>query len=113
MNMITTPRLLTATAGIAATSTALAQSGPSGTWNHPGMMWGGAWFMGPLMMLLFLVIVVAVVVFVVRSVSGSGSETGAAPHRPSASARTILEERFARGEIDEDEFRKRKKALEE
>lgn len=111
--MITTPRLLTALAAIAATSTALAQSGQSGTWNHPGMMWGGGWFMGPLMMILFLLLVIAVVAFAVRSVSGSVGDTDRASRRPSASAKTILEERFARGEIDEEEFRKRKKALED
>ncbi len=111
--MITTPRLLTAIAAIATTSTALAQSGPSGSWNHPGMMWGGGWFMGPLMMLLFLAIVIAVVVFAVRAFSGPGGDTGTASRRPSSSAKAILEERFARGEIDEEEFRKRKQALEE
>jgi putative membrane protein len=105
-------RLLTAAAALAATTPAFAQSGP-GAWNHPGMMWSGGWFMGPLMMLLFLVIVIAAVVLAVRWLGGSGGDLGPGSRRPSASARHILEERFARGEIDEEEFRKRKQALEE
>ena len=73
------------------------------------MMGGMAWFMGPIMMLLFLAIVVGVVVLAVRWFG----DVGGPPRRGGSSARAILEERFARGEIDEEEFRKRKQALEE
>ena len=56
------------------------------------MMYGG-WFMGP-----FIVAIV-----VVSRLFGTGSKSGSALH--------ILEERFARGEIDRDEFEERRKAL--
>ncbi|MEF8834097.1 MAG: SHOCT domain-containing protein [Halofilum sp. (in: g-proteobacteria)] len=109
MEIRATSRPLAVMAGLTATVPAFAQS-PSGGWNHPGMMWNGGWFMGPLMMLLFLVIVVAVVVLAVRWLGG---DVGTDSQRPSSSARKILEERFSRGEIDEEEFRKRKQALDE
>ncbi len=108
---ITAPimRALMLTIGLTATASALAQSAPSG-WNHPGMMGGAGWIMGPLMMLLWVAIIVGLVVLVLRWVGSPG--VGGGPLTTS-SARKILEERFARGEIDEEEFRKRKQALEE
>ncbi|RZU99042.1 SHOCT domain-containing protein [Spiribacter vilamensis] len=102
-----------AMAGLVTTSTAFAQSGPSGSWGSHGMMGGMPWFMGPIMMLLFLGIVVGVVFLAVRLFGGAGCNMGGSPRRGGSSARAILEERFARGEIDEEEFRKRKQALEE
>jgi putative membrane protein len=73
-------------------------------------MWGGGWFMGPLMMIIWMAIIVGLVVLVLRWIGGPGDSIGSGS---TSSARKILEERFARGEIDEDEFRKRKQALEE
>ena len=102
-----------AAAGVATTSTAFAQSGPSGSWGSHAMMGGSGWFMGPIMMLLFLALVVGVVLLAVRWFGGVGGNMGGSPRRGGSSARAILEERFARGEIDEEEFRKRKRALEE
>ena len=81
-------------------------------------MWGGGWYgmiLGPLMMLLFLGIVVAVIVLIVRWLGGSrhdapmlapGATRGRAPV-------DILEERFARGEIDKEEFEERRRILTE
>ena len=71
------------------------------------MMWGygygGAWWM-VLIAVLIPVLVIAAIVVAVVSVSRAASPS----HGGGAStARTILEERFARGEIDEDEFRRR------
>jgi putative membrane protein len=81
-------------------------------------MWGGGWygvFLGPLMMLLFLGIAVAVIVLIVRWLGGSGhhahmSPPGAAPGKTPVD---ILKERFARGEIDKQEFEERKRVLDE
>jgi len=91
---------------------ALANGGSSGGgyWDHHGMMWGGGagWLLGPLMMLLFLAAAVAIVVLVLRWLGVGGPVGG-----QDDSALRILEERFARGEIDEEEFRQRKRALEE
>lgn len=100
---------------IAMTLPALANGTGDGSWGHHGMMWDGGgmgWFMGPIMMLLFIAAAVAVVVLLVRSLGGHGVSQAAPPTRDGSALR-ILEERFARGEIDEDEFRKRKCALEE
>ena len=72
------------------------------------MMWDGWWAFGPLMMLLFWVFVIAGVVWLVLTLARPAERTGG-----SSSARRILDERFARGEIDEQEFRARRAALDE
>ena len=110
--MTQTVRIACLGLGLTAGIPAVAANGQPGTWSHHGMMWGGGsgWFMGPFMMLLFLLVVVAVVVLVVRWLGGSGGLPGTVQ---GSNARRILEERFARGEIDEEEFRRRKQALEE
>ncbi len=74
------------------------------------MPWYGMVF-GPIMMLIWLVIVIVVVAAVIRWLQGGG---GAGP-LPFAGNRKraleILEERFARGEIDKDEFQEKKHLL--
>ena len=74
------------------------------------MMWGGWYgmFFGPLMMIIFIAVVVVLVVLAVRWLGG-----GHGPSQPSP-ARTpldILKERFARGEIDKEEFEERRRVL--
>jgi putative membrane protein len=72
----------------------------------------GYWFgFGWLLMLLFWVFVIAGIVWAVLTLSrqqhargGGGGESGAL---------RILEERLARGEIDTEEFRTRRAAIEE
>lgn len=101
--------------GLAVSLPALANGSGDGSWGHHGMMGSGGgmgWFIGPIMMLLFLAAGVAIVVLIVRSLGGHGSQQGTDVTRD-ASALRILEERFARGEIDEEEFRKRKSTLEQ
>ncbi len=67
--------------------------------------WGGMWF-GPLFMFgLPLLIVVLVVWWLMDT-----RRTDDAPS-PRRDARTLLDERFARGEIDEDEYRRRRDAI--
>ncbi|KAB2941752.1 MAG: SHOCT domain-containing protein [Hyphomicrobium sp.] len=74
-------------------------------WN---MWWGGGgmWF-GPLWMIVWLLVVVAGVAALVRWLGGAGGD-GRAPTR---SARDILDERYARGEIDREEYVKRKQDI--
>lgn len=71
------------------------------------MMWyGGGWLMG-LWMLLFWAGVILLVVWGVKTLS-SGDNRRSDEGR----ALQILEERFARGEIDREEFEERRRALE-
>jgi len=80
------------------------------------MGWGGGWYgmiFGPIFMILVLALVIAVAVLLVRWLGGSSLT--AAPHQPQP-ARTpldILKERFARGEIDKQEFEERRRTLSE
>ncbi|HEX6581784.1 MAG TPA: SHOCT domain-containing protein [Actinomycetota bacterium] len=77
------------------------------------MMWGngwGDWVAGVLMMVLFWGGLVALVFLVLRSWDTNRRRDGGNPDRPHA--RTILEERFARGEISEEEFEQRRRVLE-
>lgn len=78
-------------------------------------MWGGGWygwFLGPIMMIVFLAIAVIVVVLIVRWLGGTGHALSShqAP-TPGKSPLDILKERFARGEIDKDEFEERRRTL--
>jgi len=72
------------------------------------MMYGwsgwGMWIMGPVILLL----IVWLVVWLVRDTVGATP----APHSGTGSARGILDERFARGEIDRDEYQERLSTLE-
>lgn len=81
--------------------------GNGGHFRGHGHMWdwgGHGMFLGPLFMLLFIAAVVVVIVLIVRWFGGrSGGGTGA--------ARTILDERYARGEIDREDYLARKKDL--
>jgi putative membrane protein len=88
------------------------------------MMWDnndGRWGMhdqgaGWVMVILMLVFVIAVVVVAAAFLRGTTPLTSA-PHTPvvgrGPDARAILRERFARGEIDEPDFRARMRALDE
>lgn len=77
----------------------------------PHMWHGGGWmFFGPLMMIVFIAVIVVVVVLIVRWLGGTGP--GQAPHSPPAGTPLdILKERFARGQIDKDEFEERRRVL--
>jgi putative membrane protein len=67
-------------------------------------------FFGSLMMFLFWGGIILLVVLAVRWF-GSGSSRGAAPPGTRNKGLEILQERFARGEIDKDEFEERKRLL--
>ena len=76
-------------------------------WGHMGDYgwgWGG---MG-IGMLLFWVLLIAAIVLLFKSSSGFGG----AGHSREKSALDLLSERYARGEIERDEFIQKKKDLE-
>lgn len=65
--------------------------------------------LGPIVMILALAVVIAVAVLLVRWLGGplSGSTSSDSGRR----ALDILKERYARGEIDKDEFEARRRVL--
>lgn len=73
--------------------------------GYDGMPWSGGMFGGGIFMLLFWVLVIAAVVALVawgmRAASG----------RAGNSALQILEERYARGEIDREEYLAKRRDL--
>jgi len=79
-------------------------------WGDMGNMtgWGGAWgFFGALHMLLWWVLIILGIVVLVKWLVGARRDA----RTPSDRALEILRERYARGEIDKDEFDKRKNDL--
>ena len=68
--------------------------------------WTGGWA-GMVWMILFWVAILAVVYLIVRSLGSSEARAGRA-----RDAMEILDERFARGEISEDEYTSRRRVLE-
>ena len=100
--------------------TAVAQTGEGSggdyVYRHgPGMMWGSeswggyAMILGPLFMILVLAVLVVGILFLLRAmgVAGLGRNAGARPQDPL----TLLQERYARGEIDTQEFEERRRIL--
>jgi putative membrane protein len=79
-------------------------------WHHGGNWGWGHMIFGSVMMILFWgLIVVGVVILVRWLMSGSSHQSGSSP--PRKPALDILEERFAKGEIDREEFEERKRLL--
>ena len=70
-------------------------------WN-----WGQGWWWMGLSMILFWAVVIGFVVWAVRT-SGRQADAGQADR-----AREVLEERYVRGDIDEEEFTRRLRHLE-
>lgn len=78
-----------------------------------GMPWYGMIF-GPIMMITVLATVIVVVVFLMRWLGGVGSPFGHHQppcQRPKKPALEILEERFAKGEIEKEEFEEKRRLL--
>jgi putative membrane protein len=91
-------------------------------WDDRGMS-GWSWFAMSLGMLLFWVVIIAGVVLLVRALIRSDERNRPSPRPPAEPAAThgpvgsspeqVLADRFARGEIDEREFRARLAVLHE
>ncbi len=95
---------------LTASPVGLAQS--QGEYYGPHMMWGSYYGMllGPLMMIVFIAIIVGLVVLIVRWL-GTGQTSTQHSARSAAEPPDILRERFARGEIDKEEFEERRRVL--
>ena len=105
-----------------------AGASPTVAYEYGHHMWGGGWgwhpgmFLAPFVMLLALIGMVALIVWLVRAVSHGSYHhgQGSCPHShhrhlygpgSSRAALNILEERFARGEINKDEFEDRRRTI--
>lgn len=75
---------------------------------YSGWAWGHMIF-GPLMMVLFWGVIIVAIVFAIRWIAGKRSDTSG----PQKTPIDILRERYARGEIDKEEFEERKRHLSE
>jgi putative membrane protein len=76
-------------------------------WGPGGGGWVG-WFFMAFMMMVFWGLLIVLVVWLVRTTRPfPGKDDG----RDRSNALAILEERFARGEIDREEFEQRRAAL--
>lgn len=73
--------------------------------GHNGWMWFGGGFMW-----LIWIVLVIVIVIVVRNMTANASSTSASSN--DETPLTILKKRFARGEIDEAEYKRRAQELE-
>ena len=78
-------------------------------YQYPDHMDGTSWVAMGFMMVMLLV-VVALVVFAVTQWS-RGVSTARSDTHPGRTARDLLDERLARGEIDVDEYQQRRHAL--
>ena len=76
-------------------------------WYHDGAGWGG-WLLMSLLMVIFWGLVIFGGIAVWRAANRTDGTRGR-PSRPSPEQ--LLEERFARGEIDVDEFNRRRDLL--
>jgi putative membrane protein len=81
-------------------------------WHNGWMSWNsgggfGAMWIGP----IFLVVILAAAVWAVSAFTSKGRGGRRLPSPDRTPPREILDERFARGEIDEEEYRRRRDAL--
>lgn len=72
-------------------------------WYGHGMGWGGMLFGGVFMLLLWGGLL-ALIFWAVKTMSSNASFPGSRSHQKEISAREILDQRYASGEIDREEY---------
>jgi Predicted membrane protein len=76
-------------------------------YGYAGMAWMWPWMLvGALLSLAVVAALVVLIVWLAR-----GGRLNAQPAAGAGNARQILDERYARGDIDEDEYQKRREGL--
>lgn len=91
----------------------LAQSGRYNDWHMGRLMmdgWGMGWF-GMIFMIIFWGLIIVGLVSLIRWLIQNTSGKGRSGVNVSPNAIDILEERYAKGEIDRDEFESMKKDI--
>ena len=78
-----------------------------GMWGHGSMAWGGTLMV--LASLFWLALLVLIVVVIMRLWPGSETFRSSAPREDEALS--ILRQRYARGEIDSEEFEQKRRDL--
>ncbi len=81
-------------------------------YGYSGSGHGGLWVLMLVAMVVFWGAVAWIIVTLVRHRGGPVAAPGPAIDPTGASGRRILDERFARGEIDEEEYRRRRAVIE-
>ena len=76
----------------------------------PGMMSWGWWGMGWIFMIIFWGLIIVGLIFLIRWLAGL-SRSRAPYDKTHDSALEILKQRYAKGEIDKDEFEEKKRDL--
>lgn len=77
-----------------------------------GWGWGG-WIVMTVLMVVFWAVVITAIVLAIRYASAGGQRSQAAGDASTRKAEDVLAERFARGEIDDEEYRQRMSLLRE
>jgi putative membrane protein len=91
----------------------LSQWGGYGDWHMgPGMMggYGMGWF-GTIFMLIFWVLVIVGLIFLIKWLIQTTKRGPEVMYSSSSRALDILKERYAKGEIDKEEFEEKKRDL--
>jgi len=79
-------------------------------WFGPGMMGWGWWGMGWIFMIIFWGLIIVGLIFLIRWLAGL-SRARAPYEKTHDSALEILKQRYAKGEIDREEFDQKKRDL--
>ncbi len=79
-------------------------------YGYPMMGYGGYGIMGAIFSILWVIVFIAIIITAIRWLRGKPLWHGYCHHNES-SALDILKERYAKGEIDRQEFEEKKKDL--